>query len=59
MKCFKVRWTEGGQVHTSVVSYDEASAERRKQELGSLAAVESVEIITVKPGEAPWLGAHP
>lgn len=50
MQNFKVRWTEGDKVRTSVVSYGASSAEHRKQELEGL-GVTDVEIISVKPGE--------
>ncbi len=49
MESFKVRWTERGEVRTSVVSYDEKSA---KDRVASFEARNlTAEYFPVKPGE--------
>lgn len=50
MKNFKVKWTEDGKERTSVVSYSESSAEKRKQQLEAAGAT-NVRVVQVKPGE--------
>ncbi|MFD8609577.1 hypothetical protein [Streptomyces sp. NPDC059631] len=53
MKNFALLWTDpAGVPRASRVSYDDASAKRREEELLASGA-SRVEIVAVKPGELP------
>lgn len=56
MRNYGLTWTAPDGTHcSSAVAYDEASAERRKQELEDdhCTDVEVVEVVEVKPGQLP------
>lgn len=51
MENFRVKWSAGGEEHTSAVAYDRATAEERKAELEQQDDVSAVRIVPTKPGE--------
>jgi hypothetical protein len=51
VKNYRLKWTEDGKSRTSVVAYNESSAERRKRELEGQDGVSDVKIVITKLGE--------
>lgn len=51
MEIIKVLWTQSGKRPVSVVSYDQASAQHRVDELTKDPTVTDVQTAHVKPGE--------
>lgn len=53
MRSFALTWTDAdGVPRASAVSYDQASAEQRRDELVAAKATD-IEIVPVRPGELP------
>ncbi|MGW0583018.1 hypothetical protein ACWD25_45500 [Streptomyces sp. NPDC002920] len=51
MKNYRVKWTAGGEEHTSAAAYDETTAAQRAAELEARKGVADVRSVPVKPGE--------